>query len=206
MCCALGSLCRTHLPHPHPLCPPQAAPCDPPSFLRPLHAAFLRAGAQLRLLASLPQHGKDLAAQLASIAEQEAPRLLLLPPSPGAARAAGAGAGGGAGLPPLALPGGQHSTQAMHLSLGVLGGSSSTAGEERDEEGSWLGAGGAAAAGLQPGAGLLLTSTQLQQVSARQARVRVQVGSQAAAKGRCGATILHHQQWRSAVAGAPLDE
>lgn len=41
-----------------------------------MHAAFMRAGAQLRLLDSLPHHGKELVAQLASIAEQEAPGFL----------------------------------------------------------------------------------------------------------------------------------
>ncbi|KAI7838596.1 hypothetical protein COHA_007604 [Chlorella ohadii] len=52
--------------------PPVAlVPVDPPSFLQPLHAAFMRAGSQLRLLHSLEQQGRRLAQQLADIAEAE---------------------------------------------------------------------------------------------------------------------------------------
>ncbi|KAL4440501.1 hypothetical protein ABPG75_003502 [Micractinium tetrahymenae] len=46
-------------------------PVDPPAFMQPLHAAFMRSGSQLRLLHSLEPQGRQLALQLASIAEQE---------------------------------------------------------------------------------------------------------------------------------------
>ncbi|PSC71851.1 phosphatase 2C 22 [Micractinium conductrix] len=46
-------------------------PIEPPAFLRPLHAAFMRAGTQLRLLHSLEPQGQRLAQQLGAIAEAE---------------------------------------------------------------------------------------------------------------------------------------
>ena len=46
-------------------------PVDPPSFLQPVHAAFMRAGSQLRLLASLPEHGRRLAQEVAGVSEWE---------------------------------------------------------------------------------------------------------------------------------------
>lgn len=51
---------------------PQLVPADPPAFLQPLHAAFMRAGSQLRLLHSLERPGRQLAQQLGDVAEREA--------------------------------------------------------------------------------------------------------------------------------------
>lgn len=85
---------------------PQAAalmPAPPPAFLRPLHAALMRAGTQLRLLASLPEHGAQLARQLAAVSEAEQhARLAACQPGGGGCLTAH----GKEAPPPLALEGG----------------------------------------------------------------------------------------------------
>lgn len=79
-CCGLGR----HLAALSSLLPPlrcmslrhlsrlQMVPIDPPTFLQPLHAAFMRSGSQLRMLHSLELHGRRLACQLADLGEHEA--------------------------------------------------------------------------------------------------------------------------------------
>ena len=105
----------------------------------------MRAGAQLRLLNSLPRHGKALVAELTAIAEQEAGAARSLPSSHAAGAAAAA-----AGL--VGHMGG--STDGLVLAAAAGG----------EESGGWLGLGGAGEEDDE-GACLLLTSDQLQQVS-----------------------------------------
>ncbi len=147
----------------------QAVPCDPPAFLQPLHAAFLRAGAQLRLLDSLPQHpGRELVSQLGSIAEQEA-HCLAAVAAAGAGDAAAAAAAAGeagavaAGQAPCGAASGLPCSSALPGPPGPGQQAVAAAGEQ--QEGSWLSLSGASSADEQAGVSLLLTTSQLQQVS-----------------------------------------
>jgi hypothetical protein len=114
----------------------QLVPADPPAFLRPLHAAFMRAGSQLRLLHSLEGHGRQLALQLGEVAEREAAaRWHRLGNSGGCGTEAGP-AGGVAGL----------AGRGAALLPGLIDGLNGQAGmaADDDEEASerWLGLGG----------------------------------------------------------------
>lgn len=130
----------------------QAVPCDPPAFLQPIHAAFMRGGAQLRLLDTLGPSGKDLVAQLASIAEGEA-RSLQQAAAPALTAAAAAQPAAGPGL-------------GMGAGSGVAAAGALPEAEGAGE-GNWLPQCGTVGAAGEPtgDASLQLTTAQLQQVS-----------------------------------------
>lgn len=115
--------------------PLQLVPADLPAFLQPLHAALMRSGAQLRLLHSLGQQGRQLAQQLCDIGEREVRQR----------QAQGSGSGSQAGLP---APGAWHTVTSFAArpedALAAAGGSAPAA--TADEEGPWLALAGSAAA------------------------------------------------------------
>lgn len=126
----------THAPAVASFSPSQLVPVDPPTFLQPLHAAFMRAGSQLRLLHSLEQQGRRLAQQLSDIGDDE----VRWRQAAGTAGAAGAAAGAAAGSD--SWPQSHSVTSFAALPPELEGALGPSAAHEP-----WLALGGAAAAG-----------------------------------------------------------
>ena len=163
--CSLISVCPCR-----PVLCLQLVPVDPPAFLQPLHAAFMRAGSQLRLLHSLEQQGRRLAQQLSDIAELEV-RQRQAAGAAGTAAVGAAGAGASNGAP-------WHSVTSFAAMPPEL---ASAAGPSAEHE-SWLALGGGAAGSMGGGSDAPLGCQDLQLSSSGLQRAVQITGEQDAAR------------------------
>ena len=137
----------------------QLVPIEPPAFLRPLHAAFMRAGTQLRLLHSLEPQGQRLAQQLGAIAEAEVLQRR--------GQQLATSSGGGGGTEVGAFAGAAHTLTSFAAPPAVEAAAEAALqaadGGPREP---WLALAGAPAAPLPPSAGGAVDGTQDLHVSA----------------------------------------
>lgn len=145
-------------------------PVDPPAFLQPLHAAFMKAGSQLRLLHSLEQQGRRLAQQLSDIAELEV-RQRQAAGAAGTAAGAAAGAGASNWAP-------WHSVTSFAALPPELASAAGTSAEHEP----WLALGGGAAGSIGGGSDAPLGCQDLQLSSSGLQRAVQITGEQDAAR------------------------